>query len=273
MTTDQTNPREQVRSLVDRAVTTAVPAADMVERKIRPESEFGYPEPRPLAGLQAALLVARLANDRAYRFAKDLRGEGTHTWDEIADLLGIPWSDDYVRRERAYELVGGDDPAQRRRGAYADVRVYWACAGPRGCGKYITDRGPYDPHPRDNQDGHAEGCARLAADVARYEWEQEERDRRERVMAAAEPKVTDSFGQETIKRVRYVESHGGRYLGWSTSESLMVALVLDDQEQLAAEGYPTKKAALARVVSGLGSPPANPQAWLRQVRAAATGRR
>ncbi|GAB3866658.1 hypothetical protein GCM10029963_79330 [Micromonospora andamanensis] len=113
-----------VRQLVDRAVRAAVPAAQMTTRKIRPESDYGFPEPRPLAGLQAALAVTRLAQDQAYTFAKGLRGEGS-SWDEIADLLEIEWSEDYARRERAFELVAG--PAST---ISYDRYVFFTCGGP-----------------------------------------------------------------------------------------------------------------------------------------------
>lgn len=255
----------QVRGIVDRAVKTAVPAGDMIERKTRPGSTYGCPEPRPLAGLRAALAVARMAQDQAHRFATALRGEGS-TWAELADLLEVPWSEDYSCQERAYELVAG--PATS---TWSGSRVYWTCAGGLGCGQHVTDLGPYNGHPVDNEDGHADGCRRLARDGAAYERDREERERRAAAMDEAMPKVTDPFGRETVKRARYVQAHGGRYLGWSTSESLAVALVLNDADQLKAEGYTTKKAALARVVSGLGRPPASPDAWLRLLRLAATG--
>ena len=83
--------------------------------------------------------------------------------------------------------------------------------------------------------------------------------------------ITDSFGQETVKRARYVQAHGGRYLSWSTSESLAVALVLRDAGQIKAWGYSTREAALDRILSGMGRPPQSPAAWLRLLRAAATG--
>jgi hypothetical protein len=257
----------QVRGLVDRAVKAAVPAADMVERKIRPESDYSWPEPRPLAGLQAALTVAHLAQDQAYKFAKELRGEGT-SWAEIADLLEIPWSQDYARPERAFELVAG--PAST---VSYDRYVFWTCGGPDGCGQRITDRGPYNGYPSDNEDGHADGCRRLAAEREAYERESIEGEERARVMDQAMAQVTDPFGQETVARARYVLAHGGRWLGWSTSESLAVALVLQDTDQLQAHGYSTEDAALARVLSGMGRPPQNPDAWLRVLRAAATGDR
>lgn len=255
----------QVRAIVDRAVKAAVPADQMFERKIRPESDYGWPEPRPLAGMQAALTVARMAQDQAYKFAKDLRGEGS-SWREIADLLEIPWSDEYSRPERAYELVAVATP-----GTFSSARVYWTCGGPGGCGQYVTDRGPYNGYPADNEDGHAEGCRRLAAEGEAYLRDQEEREERDRVMDEAMGKVTDSFGQASVKRARYVQAHGGRYQGWSTSESLAVALILRDVDQLSAHGYSTPREALRYVVSGMTRPPQDPAAWLRTLRAAATG--
>lgn len=260
----------QVRSIVDRAVKAAVPADQMVERKVRPESDYSWPVPQPLAGLHAALTVVRLAQDQAYTFAKALRGEGS-AWREIADLLEIPWSDEYSRVERAYELVAG--PADHRRGAFADLRVYWTCGGPNGCGQYISDRGPYDGNPVDCEVGHADGCRRSAAEVEAWQRQMEESEVRAQVMDEAMTKIAvwDLFGKETVKRARYVQEHGGRYLGWSTSELLAVALVLRDDDQLRAHGYPTPRKALQRILSGLSQPPKSPNVWLRTLRAAATG--
>lgn len=271
--TDQTKTpeqerRDQVRGLVDRAVKAAVPPAQMYERKITPTSDYGWPEPYPRAGLAAALEVARLAQRKAHEYAKELRAEGV-TWKELVELLDIPWSPDYVQVERAYELVAGDAGSSYS----SELRLYWRCGGPGGCGEYITDYGPYNGHPSDVESGHADGCRRKAAEVTRWEQEEIQRERREKVMAAADPKVTDTFGRETIDRVRYVLTHGGRWLGWSTSEGLAVALVLRDTDQLKALGYATQKAALERIFSGMGRQPGNPQAWLSLVRAAATGAR
>lgn len=266
-TTEPTVDMAAVRQLVDRAVKAAVPADQMTTRKIRPESDYGFPEPRPLAGLQAALSVAHLAQHQAYTFAKGLRGEGS-SWDDIADLLEIEWSEDYTRRERAFELVAG--PASRN--GY-DRYVFWTCGGPRGCGERISDRGPYNGYPSDNEDGHAEGCRRLAAEVEAHHQQQDEWERRSEVMDEAFPLVTDTFGKETVQRVQYVQSHGGRYRGWSTSETLAVALVLRDDEQLAAVGYASHQEALRRIMSGMSMPPRDPAGWLATVRAAATGLR
>lgn len=252
---------EQLRGLVRQAVQTAVPETEKIPAG--PGLPASWGEPQPLAGLRAAQAVIGLAQDLMYRYARDLRGEG-RSWVELADLLEVPWSAEYRRVERAYELVAGITPT-----TFSSARVYWTCGGPGGCGEYVTDRGPYERHPDDNEDGHAPGCSRHAAEVEAYLREQAEIEARAEVMDEAMAKVTDPFGQETVKNARYVLSHGGRYLGWSTSETLAVALVLQDDGQLKAQGYSTQKAALGRVLNR-PSKPAD-LAWLRLLRAAATG--
>ena len=88
-------------------------------------------------------------------------------------------------------------------------------------------------------------------------------------MDEAMARVTDTFGKETIKRARYVQSHGGRYPGWSTSETLAVALVLHDDERLEATGYSTREEAMRRILQCM-STPSDPAGWLATLRAAAT---
>ena len=258
---------DKVRDLVDRAVKAGVPAEQMVTRKSRPESEYGWQEPAPLAGLQAALQVAKLAQQQAYKFVLGLRGEGT-SWREVADLLEVPWSDEYARPERAYELVLGPAPDGS---GWRERCLYWRCAGVDGCGKYITDRGPYNGHPADNEDGHAEDCRRAARERATYLREQDEREARDLVADEALKGLEgDRFAVETVQRARYVQSHGGRYRGWSTSEVLAVALVLRDDEMLEQVGH-SRDSAVARVFDGMAERVQGRAGWVAAVRAAATG--
>lgn len=265
--TPEDDRRNQVRRLVDRAVETAVDPADMTDRRIRSESDYSWKVPRPRAGLAAALMVAGMARRKAHEYAKEMRAAGT-SWRELADLLEIPWSPDYARVERVYEMVAADAGSSYS----SQPRLYWRCGGPGGCGEYITDYGPYNGHPDDTESGHADGCQRKTAEVAAWVRDQDERDRREKVMEAAIAKVTDEFGRSTIGRVHYVQAHGGRYGGWSTTETAAVALVLRDEKMLNQCGFRTRKAALDRVVSGTGSGrPEKPDAWLRLIRAAALG--
>ena len=232
----------------------------------RPESSYTWLEPAPLAGLHAALAVARLAERRAHQYAVKLRGEGT-SWKTIADLLEVPYSDDYSRPERAYELVAG--PAEHRRGAFADLSIYWTCGGPLGCGKYITDRGPYNGWPSDNENGHAADCQRIKAENEAYERESEERERRWAASKAALAKITDAFDLETVKRCQLVLRRGGQVEGpWSTSEMLAVALVLRDNDYLQRAGYSTRKAAILRVYN---TTPDKVRQRIALLRTAATG--
>lgn len=248
----------QVRSMVGRAVRAAALSEE------------------PADGLPAALAVVKIAQQQAYRFVIGLRGEGT-SWREAADLLEIPWSDQYSRPERAYELVLGPDPDGPR--SFRVRNVYWHCGGPGGCGKYITDRGPYNGHPVDNEDGHADGCRRHAAEGEAYEREREEREERDRVADAAMVTLVDDFGQETVRRARWVLAHGGQYQGWSTSETLAVALALHDDGRLKEHGYSSREEAAERVFRGMSNPlfrgvsnaPGDGGRWLATVRAAATG--
>lgn len=255
----------QVRGLVDRAVRAAVPAGQMVERRIRPDSSYSWPEPQPLAGLHAALTVVELAQAQAYTFAAALRGEGS-TWRQIADLLKVPWSDEYSRVERAYELVAGGNAYGHRQ-----LSICWTCGGPIGCGSRVTDYGPYNGCPDDNETGHAGGCRRLAFEVEEWGREREESEARNRNMDEAMELVTDPFGRASVKRARYVRAHGGRYLGWSTDETLAVALILDDVDQMRAHGFSTRRAALQRILPAQGRPAEDPDGWLRTLRIAATG--
>jgi hypothetical protein len=264
------NDTATIKRLVEQAVRAAVAPDDISERPIFPGASSTWAVPDPMAGFSAARIVARLAEQEVHKYAVQLRGEGK-SWRELADLMDIGWSDEYSRPERAFELVAGPDNSESvwSRGP----TVFWYCAGPRGCGQHVTDRGPYNGHPHDNEDGHADHCLRLIAEAEAYERESEERDRHGAAMDEAYGKLPEnSFARSTADRARYVEAHGGRYLGWSTSESLAVALVLNDLDALARNGYPKRADALQRVVGGMSNPPRDPESWLALIRTAATGR-
>jgi hypothetical protein len=260
---------DQARTLVNRAIRAAVPPGHTVERKLATDSTLGWTEPTPAAGLTAALAVIDMAQRTAYTYVLGLRGEGT-SWQQVADLLNIPWSDHYSRTERAYDLVLGPDPDPDRV-TFRNRNLYWSCAGPGGCGAFITDRGPFNGHPADNEDGHRDGCLRHAAEGDAYEQECDQRDEQARIRDLAMDTIRDSFGQDTVLRARWVLAHGGQYQGWSTSETLAVALVLRHDDKLREHGFQTRAAAAERVFAGMGNPPGDRARWLATVRAAATG--
>jgi len=257
----------KARQLVGDAVRAAVPANAMVERRIRPGSDHTWPEPTPLAGLRAAQQVIRLAEHHLYGSVAGLRAEGT-SWRDVADLLEIPWSGEYSRVERAFELTAA---AIGHDSNWSGLRIYWYCGGPLGCGQHITDRGPYDGHPSDCEAGHADDCRRLAAESAAHDRACEEAEERAKIMDEAYAQLAEhSFERATADRACDVLAHGGRYRGWSTSETLAVALVLNDAAELKRLGYTTRASAIDRVFNG-NPPPGRGEAWLALVRAAATG--
>lgn len=264
----------QVRGTVERAIREATPPADLVERKMRPESTITWQQPTPRAGLRAALTVVAIAQQQAYRYVLGLRGEGV-SWREVADLLDIPWSEEYSRPERAYELVLDPDPESSR--SFDTPSVSWQCGGPDGCGKYITDRGPYNGHPADNEAGHASDCLRHETEGETYIREREQNEERARVAdEAMEQLGDDHLAVATARRARWVLAHGGRYQGWSTSERVAVALVLRDDDELKRQGYTSRDAAVEYILPNRELPadsrPLNYTGrWLAAVRAAATG--
>jgi hypothetical protein len=253
---------------VDRAIRAAVAPGGLVERRLRPESMTTWEEPSPLAGLHAGLAVIAMAERRTYEYAVKLRSEGT-SWAEIADLLGVPYSDSYVRREHTYELVRG--PIPEYAGPFDEHNVYWECTGPGGCGQYVTDRGPYESHPADNERGHAEDCRRARREAEEHERASEERDRRDGVRNAAFAALISPFERDTVKRCWWSLRRGGEINGkLSTSEQVAVALVLGDDEFLSRTGYKTRAEAIERVYSKTTDKD-KVEARLAVMRAAATG--
>jgi hypothetical protein len=256
---------DEVGDLVDKAIRAAIPPDGFVERKLRPDSACSWREPAPAAGLTAALAVVKAAQQQAYKFVRGLRSEGV-SWREAAGLLQVPWVEERSQAEVAFELVCGPEPE-----GWRTPSVYWRCGGPSGCGKYITDRGPYNCYPSDNEDGHADGCRRLAAEDDAYLRESELREERARVAEQAMQQIPEGFGKQTVVRARGVLARGGRYRPWSTSEALAVALALRDDEQLKRQGYSSRQSALDRVFEGTPEPREGRDRWLAGIRAAATG--
>lgn len=124
----------------------------------------------PLAGVRAGVLVRGVAEREIREAATDARVSG-RTWEEVADALVLTDADDDppgTRAERASEQVAG------RSDRFWDASLRWTCAA---CGQRVTDHGPYEPHPTDREDGHADDCTRHGAELAAWRaetgWEDE----------------------------------------------------------------------------------------------------
>lgn len=114
-----------------------------------------------MPALKAAILVRSHA-DAAWRDAVTAACGAGHSWKELRpsildeeDLNGRPAA------EAAFETVAGPPD---RFGSFPSL--YWEC---HTCHKWVTDKGPYESHPRDNEDGHADDCARFTAEIIAWE--------------------------------------------------------------------------------------------------------
>ncbi len=150
---------------VDRAV------AELVERAEGPAGFAQVPPyrgasytrkmPRPVPALRAALLVRHVAQGKAQDAIRAARAAGT-SWAELADTLGVDGG------EAAYRVAVGPDDGWAW---YQRQDVYWRCSA---CAELVTDSGPYEAHPANNETGHADGCARHLAEIAAYQatWDE-----------------------------------------------------------------------------------------------------
>ena len=130
----------------------------------------------PLAGVRAALVAHRVAFGQMRDFAERARGAG-RSWADVADALGLATGDEEPRLpgEVAFEwLIEGRDPDGERDRSWARrPTAWWTCSA---CGGRVTDRGPFEPHPDDNETGHTPDCARHRAAVDAYRRELDEED-------------------------------------------------------------------------------------------------
>ncbi|MCF7550908.1 hypothetical protein [Pseudonocardia sp. WMMC193] len=109
-----------------------------------------------LSGLRAAAIAQSVARSQLYEYAAQARGAGS-TWRGIAEALGIG-EDHGVPAELAYELIVEGRAVPRTRGLWRPA-ARWTCTS---CERSISDTGPYDGAPVNNEAGHEEACPRLA---------------------------------------------------------------------------------------------------------------
>jgi hypothetical protein len=139
---------------------------EAVERRARYDGDR-FPElvPTPLAGLWAADRLARRASREVASHARRAREAG-HSWEQIGQALGIEPGEGRSVTEVAFERFAGTAASWSLR----DPSFVWRCPA---CDRVISDRGPYEGHPDDNQPGHGKDCSRLATELAgwRASWD------------------------------------------------------------------------------------------------------
>jgi len=111
----------------------------------------------PMAGLRAATGLKQASRKLSLDYVRYVREDG-HSWHDIGVALGF--SDDtelgISAAEAAYDYAAGTAMSAWRSFA-------WVC---QHCRATIIDHGPEAGHPADCEEGHADGCTRLAAAVA-----------------------------------------------------------------------------------------------------------
>lgn len=155
------------RMCVDVIKLAEADGAEVRQRQLFPGSLSMERYAEPLAGIRASATLANTAMRIKREYVGRGRGDGC-TWHEIGEALRLAEGEDakrgYDLGVAAFEYMAGE-PCIWQQPAFG-----WRCGS---CGAYITDRGPYESHPEDNEQGHAEACARFAAEVAAWQAERE----------------------------------------------------------------------------------------------------
>jgi hypothetical protein len=146
--------------------------AEIRERDAWPGSLIKVRYAEPAAGIRAALIARDTASRVIRDYGRRAREDGLN-WEDIGQALALGQGehvpDGFEMDIAAYTAMAGDGDS------WYEPYFAWTCPS---CATTVSDRGPYDSHPADREQGHAEGCQRLAADVAAYyrrmtEWDAE----------------------------------------------------------------------------------------------------
>lgn len=118
----------------------------------------------PAAGIGFARMLADAIRHAEHRYVQHAREHGM-TWQQAGQALGLTQAAEQRGArlaEVAFEYATGAEHAQ----PFETLTFGWHCYS---CGHYISDHGPYEPHPADNEHGHTSGCERLAAAIAEHD--------------------------------------------------------------------------------------------------------
>jgi hypothetical protein len=147
--------------------------AEVRERPMFPGAISVSRYAEPLAGIRAAQVLADSAARIRREYTQHARAEGTG-WQQVGQALGLGQGADgtsgYDLAVAAFEHFEGEPDL------WHQSNFCYHCGS---CGEWITDRGPYNSHPEDNESGHAGNCARFAAELAAWQTERDACERGE----------------------------------------------------------------------------------------------
>jgi hypothetical protein len=167
-----TNAARDIRAAIDRAVTRYATATghELQNRPAWPGGISTYQFADPATGIHAATIARNSADRVRDDYVRRARQDGM-SWLAIGQALGLDQGRDaqagYDLAVTAFETVAGEPDI------YRQPTLGWRCPS---CDATVSDHGPYEGHPEDNERGHADGCQRLADDVAAHhrrmaEWD------------------------------------------------------------------------------------------------------
>jgi hypothetical protein len=133
----------------------------------RPDLDMTLTEPEPVAGLQATAVVGHALRRITCEYVRRAREDG-HSWPDIGAALGLEPSleDGLSTAEAAFDQVAGEP-------GFGTHSFAWTCPA---CQSTVIDHGPEAGHPQDCEEGHADGCPRLAAAITAWDasWNTED---------------------------------------------------------------------------------------------------
>lgn len=159
-----TDAASDIRAAIDRAVTRYATATghELHDRPAWPGALTTYQYADPATGIRAATIARNSADRVRDDYVRQARQDGI-TWQAIGQALDLDQGDNpkagYELAAAAFETVTGEPDIFRQ------PTLGWRCPS---CTKTVTDHGPYEGHPSDNERGHADDCQRLAADIAAH---------------------------------------------------------------------------------------------------------
>ena len=128
-----------------------------------PGASFTEEQPEPGAGIRIALALEHAARAGVRVFIARAREAGM-SWHEVGEALGVA----ELAQARGSSLGEAAWEYAAERSAYLSGQpgvFRWTCPD---CGEVVSDRGPSGRSPAEDEQGHAEGCHRLAAAVAQW---------------------------------------------------------------------------------------------------------
>lgn len=170
--TDTENPEHRRRAARDTArrdvfqLARSAGASIVTRPVFRGENEPAVRDVEPLAGARTARDLELGARHAARDYIRQAREAG-HSWDQVGQVLGVAPNADADQAgltvaEAAYTYAAGNpytDTAMKYGRSFT-----WRC---RTCDQAIRDRGQI-AGPADDEQGHTDGCPRLADAVT--EW-------------------------------------------------------------------------------------------------------